>query len=69
MEIVDSALLECSVGGAKLGGGGGAVFVDSKAQLVVMRSEFRRNSVEGGLFSAGALSGSSSARTRPFTTR
>ncbi len=57
MEIVDSALLECSVGGAKVGAGGGAIFVDSKAQLVVVRSELRRNSVAGGAFGCvgGAL--------------
>jgi hypothetical protein len=56
MEIVDSALLECSVGGAKVGAGGGAIFVNSKAQLVVLRSELRRNSVEGGAYcSGGAL--------------
>jgi hypothetical protein len=53
MEIVDSALLECSVGGAKIASCGGAIFVHSKAQLVVLRSELRRNSVEGGFYCAG----------------
>jgi hypothetical protein len=53
MELVDSALLECSTGEAKFGAVGGAVFVDSKAQLVVLRSELRRNHVEGGAYCAG----------------
>jgi hypothetical protein len=56
MEIVDSALLECSVGGAKVGAGGGAIFVDSKAQLLLLRSELRRCLSEGGVYcAAGAL--------------
>jgi hypothetical protein len=53
MEIVESALLECSAGGAKFGAAGGAIFVDSKAQLIVLRSELRRNRVEGGTHCAG----------------
>ncbi len=53
MELVDSAQLECSTGGAKFGAGGGAVFVDSKAQLLVLRSELRRNRVEGGAYCVG----------------
>ena len=36
MEFVEWALLDCSVGGGKVAAGGGAVFVDSKAQLVVV---------------------------------
>jgi hypothetical protein len=56
MEIIDSALLECSVGGAKVGAGGGAIFVNSKAQLLVLRSELRRSLSEGGVYcAAGAL--------------
>jgi hypothetical protein len=66
MEIVDSALLECSVGGAKVGAAGGAVFVNSKAQLLVLRSELRRNSVERGVYAAGGASGCTLARTRPL---
>jgi hypothetical protein len=57
MELVDSALLECSVGGAKVAAAGGAIFVNKQAQLLVHRSEIRRNSVEGGSYGCfgGAL--------------
>jgi hypothetical protein len=53
MEIVDSVLLGCSVGGARIAAAGGAVFVNSRAQLVVLRSELRRNSAEGGAYCTG----------------
>jgi hypothetical protein len=53
MEIVDSALLECSVEGGKVGNLGGAIFVGSDAQLLVLRSEFKRNSVKRGAFTGG----------------
>jgi hypothetical protein len=42
MEIVDSAFLECSAGGAQIAAMGGALFVDINAQLEVQRSELRR---------------------------
>jgi hypothetical protein len=55
MEIVDSALVECSAVGAKVAAMGGAVFVDSGAHLEVHRSVFRQNWVAGGSF--GCLGG------------
>jgi hypothetical protein len=57
MEIVDSALLECSAGGAKVAALGAAIFSfgDAGAQLEIRGSELRRNWVIGGSF--GCLGG------------